>query len=257
MDATTRWETEAIRAGGGKRKGPPRPTSKRADGPREWVTLKEAETATGIPSNTLRKWVRKSGLPSYLESDGDFILRMVDLGAVRERASELGRALNPEPSEQEGTPEPPTPTPPPPPPAAEAKQGDKAKNESEEPEPEPAQQAPETQAPPGTMIVPIDAWNKMLGQLGNLHEAGQQLAEARERAAKAETEAEFLRRRLAELREERVAPPPAATDPSSTEAPEEPAQHGRTTRPSPPDTTTYWRYVTSGWRNRRRRSSGS
>ena len=37
--------------------------------------------------------------------------------------------------------------------------------------------------PPGTMLVPIDAWDKMLLQLGNLHQAGQQLAEARERAA--------------------------------------------------------------------------
>ena len=50
------------------------------------------------------------------------------------------------------------------------------------------------------MIVPIQAWDKMLNQLGNLHEAGQQLAEARERAAKAETEASFLRERLAEMR---------------------------------------------------------
>jgi hypothetical protein len=50
------------------------------------------------------------------------------------------------------------------------------------------------------MLVPLDAWNRMLNQLGNLHEAGQQLAEARERAAKAETEAHFLKERLAELR---------------------------------------------------------
>ncbi|MEA3502093.1 MAG: hypothetical protein U9R47_04905, partial [Actinomycetota bacterium] len=50
------------------------------------------------------------------------------------------------------------------------------------------------------MIVPVDAWNKMLTQLGNLHEAGQQLAEARERAVKAETEATFLRERLVEMR---------------------------------------------------------
>jgi hypothetical protein len=56
--------------------------------------------------------------------------------------------------------------------------------------------------PEGTMLVPLDAWNKMLNQLGNLHEAGQQLAEARERAAKAETEARFLKERLRELREE-------------------------------------------------------
>lgn len=56
--------------------------------------------------------------------------------------------------------------------------------------------------PEGTMLVPLDAWNKMLNQLGNLHEAGQQLAEARERAAKAETEATFLKERLSDMRAE-------------------------------------------------------
>jgi len=92
-------------------------------------------------------------------------------------------------------------------------------------------------------------------QLGNLHEAGQQLAEARERAAKAETEVTFLRERLAGFR----------TDVPTPESPPE----GDTTQTSPavgssdhevvPDdgggdtpTTTYWRYLTSGWRNRRR-----
>lgn len=54
--------------------------------------------------------------------------------------------------------------------------------------------------PPGTLVVPLDAWQRMLDQLGNLHEAGQQLAEASARAAKAETEAEFLRERVSELR---------------------------------------------------------
>ena len=53
------------------------------------------------------------------------------------------------------------------------------------------------------MLVPRDAWDKLMDQLGNLHEAGQQLAVARERAAKAETEALFLRERLGEIREER------------------------------------------------------
>jgi hypothetical protein len=66
--------------------------------------------------------------------------------------------------------------------------------------------------PPETMIVPIAAWDKMLMQLGNLHEAGQQLAEARERAAKAETEARFLRERLAELRVPQPAPGSAPAD---------------------------------------------
>jgi hypothetical protein len=53
------------------------------------------------------------------------------------------------------------------------------------------------------MLVPRDAWDKLMDQLGNLHEAGQMLAEARERAAKAETEALFLRERLAEMRTQR------------------------------------------------------
>lgn len=46
----------------------------------------------------------------------------------------------------------------------------------------------------------------MLDQLGNLHEAGRELAEARERAARAETEAAFLRERLADLRAAEVSP---------------------------------------------------
>ena len=54
-----------------------------------------------------------------------------------------------------------------------------------------------------SMLVPRDAWDKLMDQLGNLHEAGQMLAEARERAAKAETEATFLRERLSEMRGER------------------------------------------------------
>ena len=244
MDATTRWETEAIRSGGGRRKGPPRPSSKRDGDRREWVTLKEAEAATGIPSNTLRKWVRKSGLPSYLESDGDFALRMVDLEAVRERASELGRTVSPQPEvieESDAASAPRRPSPPVEP------------TQSGEPVPEGEPEPATPTAPPGTMIVPIDAWNKMLGQLGNLHEAGQQLAEARERAAKAETEAEFLRRRLAELRTEFQPAPANEPEPAAPEPvePEEPRD------PPPPETTTYWRYVTSGWRNRRRRQSGS
>ncbi len=53
------------------------------------------------------------------------------------------------------------------------------------------------------MLVPRDAWDKLLDQLGNLHEAGMQLASARERAAKAETETTFLRERLTEMRAER------------------------------------------------------
>jgi hypothetical protein len=90
------------------------------------------------------------------------------------------------------------------------------------------------------MIVPIDAWNKMLNQLGNLHDAGQQLAEARERAAKAETEATFLRAQLADGR----AAPQEAQVPEPEPEP----------TPDPDPTTTYWRYLTTGWRARKNRT---
>jgi hypothetical protein len=74
----------------------------------------------------------------------------------------------------------------------------------------------DAEIPEGTMLVPLDAWNKMLNQLGNLHEAGQQLAEARERAAKAETEVQFLRERLTELR---TRTEPEATEPVTADPP--------------------------------------
>jgi hypothetical protein len=98
----------------------------------------------------------------------------------------------------------------------------------------------EATAPPGTMIVPIDAWNKMLNQLGNLHEAGQQLASARERAAKAETEAKFLRERLAEMR--RGDGHPIEEDPEAPEPPESPDT------PQPPEKV--WQYLVRRVRDR-------
>ena len=52
------------------------------------------------------------------------------------------------------------------------------------------------------MLGPISAWKKVLDQLGNLHEADKLMAEARERAAKAEAESEFLREKLKNTREE-------------------------------------------------------
>ncbi len=52
------------------------------------------------------------------------------------------------------------------------------------------------------VLVPVDEWSRILRQLGNLHDAGQQLAEARERAAKAETESTFLKERLRDARDQ-------------------------------------------------------
>jgi hypothetical protein len=215
------------------------------------VTLREAAEATGIPVNTLRKWCRKEDVASYLESDGDLTLRIVDLTTIRSHATALGRTTTgtgPAPVSQ---------------PAAAAEP---------DPGPGPDVEQEAVDAGPQTMIVPVDAWNKMLNQLGNLHEAGQQLAEARERAAKAETEARFLRERLAELRAApapapaeagappppvpaaptppRPAPPVDAPEPTGdpVDAPDEPSG----TDTDRPATTSFFRYVVRGWRGRKR-----
>jgi hypothetical protein len=197
------------------------------------VTLREAEAATGIPTNTLRKWVRKDELASYLESDGDLALRMVDLKDVKRRADTLGRAIAPKDI-----------APPPETDDAAARHSPDTFEPDAPPETMPEETMPEETMPEETMIVPIDAWNKILNQLGNLHEAGQQLAEAKERAAKAETEAVFLRDRLAELRVESqtVAVAEPKVEETATPAPIETPRAERS--------TSYWRYLTTGWRNR-------
>jgi len=58
----------------------------------------------------------------------------------------------------------------------------------------------------GQMLVPIDAWTRILEQVGHVHEAGQQLADARERAARAETENEFLKEQLRDMKTQKRAP---------------------------------------------------
>ncbi len=52
------------------------------------------------------------------------------------------------------------------------------------------------------MIIPITAWEAIVNQLGNIHEASQHMAEARERAAKAEAENNFLREKIVNLKED-------------------------------------------------------
>jgi hypothetical protein len=180
QDAAFLWETEALRTPA----TPPaaRQPSSTISGEdqardlhvsgQDWLTLRQASAATGIPIATLRKWASKGRIPSILDETPTGSRRLVTLDGVRARAAQVGRESVPAES---------------PPGTAEAR-GVVT--------PKPAEMTP----PPGTMIVPIAAWDKMLLQLGNLHEAGQQLAEARERAARAETEAVFLRERLAEMR---------------------------------------------------------
>ncbi len=194
-DSAFLWETEALRSS-----KPTAGSSERSypvvgrDDP-DWLTLREATELTGIPISTLRKWARHENVPTYLNETPVSQLRMVSLRGIHQRADELGRDLSDETLArvEMGKPtgaEPLTPAPlvDPEPIPATPETPDEADNEPAIPE--------------GTMLVPLDAWNKILLQLGNLHEAGQQLAEARERAAKAETETTFLRARLTEMRDE-------------------------------------------------------
>jgi hypothetical protein len=241
-----RWETAALRESQARHSGRPAVSQERRPvsiEPAMWVTLREASDATGIPVGTLGSWARRGTVESYLEGNGGRKLRIVDLNDVRGRARELGRPVAPVP----------------------------VRRVAESEAPSTAEQRSAASPPPGggdenMMIVPLDAWNKMLNQLGNLHEAGQQLAEARERAAKAETEVVFLRERLSELREQDS---PAATEQSSVGSP--PPSGGDESEPwmppetEPTDTTPsangdepggspqrLWRTLYAGWKSRRR-----
>lgn len=133
----------------------------------ERITLRQAEHRFGVSAATLRTWARKRSIDAVM-TDGD-----------------AGRQWMVTPESV-------------------------AHHVSRHPRPTTARAATPRSAtgptPDGTaMLVPRDAWDRLMDQLGNLHEAGMALAEARERAARAETEAGFLRERLAELRAERDA----------------------------------------------------
>ena len=180
FDSAFAWESEALRASTVRRTRQPRHSHREPRAEATWVTLREANQRTGIPVSTLRKWAMGGNVATYMQETPFGEMRMVSLQGVYQRAEELGRTVTGAP------PSVPEPTPPVDQPRAQAQ----------------PRQAASADVPPGTTLVPLDAWNKMLLQLGNLHEAGQQLAEASARAAKAETEAEFLRERLAEMREE-------------------------------------------------------
>ena len=211
------WETEALRTSTTETPA----MSRVASG--DWVTLRVASEATGVPLSTLRNWARKGRVSTALEESAEGTHRMVSLEGIKARARQLGHSVV-EPGEAATNQVPP-------PPAAAVFPGDVA--------------AP----PPGTMLVPIDAWDKMLLQLGNLHQAGQQLAEARERAARAETEAQFLRERLADLR----ATPAAAPADAAPILEESPIRPEVEPEPAPPVklprfTAYLWRMAASGRR---------
>ena len=195
-DTAFLWESEALRsskaAKGRHEQRLGRVDRKDAD----WMTLREATDFTGIPISTLRKWARRDAVASYLTETPVGQLRMVSLRGIQVRAEKLGRELettSPPATVEIQEPEPE--------PEREIVEDETAIPETGEPDTDESKVSP-AEIPEGTMLVPLDAWNKMLMQLGNLHEAGQQLAAARERAAKAETETTFLRERLNEMRTE-------------------------------------------------------
>ena len=190
-----------------------------------WVTLHEAEEVTGVPSSTVRNWARKERIPTRFELTPEGQVRMVGLDEVVARARHLGR-LHAPPAARPG------PAPPLPPSTAAG-------------EPE--------EAPEGSVLVPIDAWNKMINQLGNLHEAGQQLAEARERAARAETEARFLRERLAELRREEKPDEPVPTQVAPEPESRAPEPEPQKTVGASQEIEPAWLYLYRRWENRSRR----
>jgi hypothetical protein len=127
--------------------------------PSTWVTLREASAQAGVSVADLRKWYRSDKIRSRLDTGEHGSRRLVILEEV------LARAKRPT-------------------------------GEGMVPSPSSSDATP---APPGTIPVPIDAWEKALAQLGDLHQADKELAEARERAVKAETEGYFLRERLREM----------------------------------------------------------
>lgn len=171
----------------------------------QWKTLREAHSETSIPVSTLRKWAKRGKIRARLVRDQDKEMRLVAYEDVVDRAAALERDVRPSTSLPRAVAS--TPRAVSTPPAAQPEQ--------------PTAAVAAGQAPDGSILVPLDAWDRMLGQLGNLHEAGQQLAEARERAAKAETEAEFLKERLREMRR-RAEQAELALDLQRTELPEAP-----------------------------------
>jgi hypothetical protein len=213
------WETEVLRTSARPQSSPPPPTD--ASERDEWLTLRRASEVTGVPISTLRNWARKGRVPTTLDDTSSGPRRMVSLHGVEERARRLGH---------------------------EVREVGEARHEPElAAKPDAPAEPDQISPPPGTMLVPIDAWDKMLIQLGNLHQAGQQLAEARERAARAETEAAFLRERLAELREpkpgaeEVSGPEPTAGDASSDHEEPEPVTPSK----MPSFTAYLWRLAVS------------
>jgi len=129
------------------------------------IALREAERRFGVRVSTLRAWARKGSIDGVKDESDQWLVTPESVAHHLSRKQPRATA-----------------------PTAEAASATTTTGPTED---------------GAAMLVPRDAWDRLMDQLGNLHEAGLHLAEARERAAKAETEATFLRERLAEMRTER------------------------------------------------------
>ncbi|HSM01494.1 MAG TPA: hypothetical protein VK960_03495 [Acidimicrobiia bacterium] len=188
---------------------PPRPPPKRREADpavdREpavggRIDLRDAEHRFGVSVATLRRWARDGAVDAVKVSGPNGRQWMVTAESVAHRLA----------------------------------------HRAGEPPPAPRVGATGPTADGSAMLVPRDAWDRLMDQLGNIHEAGLLLAEARERAAKAETEAEFLRERLGELRAERdeLTRPEAESTPEITR----PRETARRSRP------TAWEAIKTWWK---------
>jgi chemotaxis protein histidine kinase CheA len=214
--------------------------------PQGWVTLDVAAGITGLSAKTIRNWARKQKITSKLMDDERVVLRSEVVERARKRAeAEASKQQKAAPSKKKSKKKrkAAAPSPPKEPPAAEPPA---APNEISGDGGEPPVQPPLPPVPEGSMLVPIDEWRRLLNQLGNLHEAGQQLADARERAAKAETEAHFLKERVRELRTrlEVADQPPPEPSPEPEPEPEPAIEHD--------DPGPLWLYLVRRWGTRGR-----
>ncbi len=140
----------------------------------DWVTLREASERAGVSVSTLRNWFRDGKIESRLAPGPTGDRRIVRISEVLERT---GRS-----------------------PAGDRQ--DVLVEVVLQPQVDVGGSLARAEEP--AVVVPRSAWQKMLEQLGALHDAGRRLTEATERAARAEERYAFEVERR-KLLEDRVA----------------------------------------------------
>lgn len=133
-----------------------------------WVTLREAQAEAGVSLSALRKWYRSGVIRSQDKEGVHGPHKLVAIDDVHRRINAYREATSPSVVPLVVVP----------PPSSNDGNGDNH----------------------GQMLVPREAWQQVMDQLGHIHQAGRELAEAREEKAKAEVTVDFLRPQLEDLR---------------------------------------------------------